>query len=118
MGPGLEPALRGPTWICPSGETHATLPPPAPTVFMSTCGTLSGMLPMRLSTVTRSSPSWTRHTSVLVPPMSQVMTPPKPAAFAAPTPAVTPPAGPESTVWTGVRRARASGMTPPLDAMM
>ena len=50
--------------------------------------------------------------------MSQVMTPPKPAAFAAPTPAVTPPAGPESTVWTGVRRARASGITPPLDAMM
>ena len=84
---------------------------------MSTCGTLSGMLPIRLSTVTRSCPSRTRQTSVLVPPMSQVMTLPKPAARAAPTPAVTPPAGPESTVRTGSRRARARGMTPPFDAM-
>ena len=64
------PALRGPTWRLPSTSSHAIEPPPAPTVCMSICGTLTGKAPTMLSEVITGVRSRTRQTSVDVPPMS------------------------------------------------
>jgi hypothetical protein len=65
-----EPALRGPTWRLPSTSSQAMEPPPAPTVCMSICGTLTGKAPTMLSDVITGVRSRTRQTSVDVPPMS------------------------------------------------
>ena len=46
------------------------LPPPAPMLLISSCSTLFGSVPTRPSVVMANCPSRTRHTSVLVPPMS------------------------------------------------
>ena len=69
-GPGDAPALRGPTWRLPSTSSQAMEPPPAPTVCMSICGTLTGKAPTMLSDVITGVRSRTRQTSVDVPPMS------------------------------------------------
>ena len=51
--------------------------------------------------------------SVLVPPMSMVMMVPAPTRSAKCAPAMTPPAGPDSTVWTGRARADSRVIKPP-----
>jgi hypothetical protein len=79
-GPGNAPAERGPTVRKPE-VTAAMLPPPAPTVLMSICRILTGKAPTRPSVVMVNSPPRTRHTSVEVPPMSQVITSGKSAAW-------------------------------------
>ena len=94
------------------------LPPPAPTVLMSIWVDFSGIPAMTPSFFTVGVRSRIMLTSVLVPPMSQVMRSRAPAAAAACTAATTPPAGPDRTVVTGKRRARSRESTPPLDAMM
>src|SRR6266478_1315610 len=50
-GPGAAPALRGPTWRLPSTSSHAIEPPPAPTLCMSSWGTLTGKAPSMPSDV-------------------------------------------------------------------
>ena len=94
------------------------LPPPAPTVLMSICADFSGIPAIWPSFFTVGVSSRIMLTSVLVPPMSQVMRSRSPAAAADCTAATTPPAGPERTVATGKRRARSTESTPPLEAMM
>ena len=42
MGPGIAPALSGPTWRMPAVLTRAIDPPPAPMVWMSIIGTRTG----------------------------------------------------------------------------
>ena len=62
-------------------------------------------------------PSMTRHTSVLVPPMSKVTASGKPAATAAAAPASTPAAGPDSSRAAGRSAASSSGTSPPADVI-
>jgi len=69
-GPGEAPALRGPTCRLPSTSSHAIEPPPAPTLCMSSWGTLTGNAPSMPSDVVSGARSRTRQTSVEVPPMS------------------------------------------------
>ena len=59
-----------------------------------------------------------RQTSVLVPPISQVIRLRVPSSVPSRTAAATPPAGPESTVLMGRRAARSAVETPPLEVMM
>src|SRR5439155_1851510 len=63
------------------------------------------------------APPVTRHTSVLVPPMSTVTASGYPAATAAADPARTPPAGPESSSATGTSAASAAGSRPAADVI-
>ncbi len=93
-------------------------PPPAPMVWMSTIGSLSGNGPIMPSLVTSGRPSRTRQMSALVPPTSMEMMSPKPAARPTPTAPTTPAAGPESTVCTGCRTQVAALVTPPSDFMI
>ena len=96
----------------------AMLPPPAPMVWMSTIGSLSGNGPIIPSLVISGRPSRTRQMSALVPPTSIEMMSPKPAARATPTAPTTPAAGPESTVCTGSCMHVAALVTPPSDFMI
>ena len=81
-------------------------------------GRLMGRWSMRPWVVTTGRPRWIRATSQLVPPMSKVMRSSMPALPLAATDEITPPAGPESTVATGMRAAVRKVETPPLDCMM
>ena len=63
------------------------------------------------------SPSSTRPTSALVPPMSIVSARSKPAARAAAAAPITPPAGPESASDAAWRAASAAARTPPPDVI-
>ena len=68
-----------------------------------------------LSVLVAGRPDSIRHTSVLVPPMSQVMksaSATEPAIQVAPA---TPPAGPERIVRTGRVRAVSRSITPPAE---
>ncbi len=57
-GPGIAPALRGPTCSMPPRSRCAMLPPPAPIVCTSIIGSRSGMRKSRLvSSATSGSPS-------------------------------------------------------------
>ena len=58
--------------MSPLGEIATMLPPPAPTVLMSTCCDLTGKMPSLPAPVIVKLPSRMRQTSVDVPPMSQV----------------------------------------------
>ena len=93
-------------------------PPPAPIVWMSTIGSLSGNGPIMPSLVTSGRPSRTRQMSALVPPTSIEMMSPKPAERPTDTAPTTPAAGPDSTVCTGWRTQVAALVTPPSDFMM
>ncbi len=73
---------------------------------------------MRPWVVSAGLPSWMSATSQLVPPMSKVMMFRMPARRLMPSEAMTPPAGPESTVATGFFAALPNVATPPLDCMM
>ncbi len=59
----------------------------------------------------------TRHTSVLVPPMSKVTASGKPHASAMAAAAATPPAGPDSRSDTGTSAARSMGTSPPAEVI-
>src|SRR5438034_6472934 len=73
---------------------------------------------MRLSVVVSGRPSRTRQTSVLVPPMSYVMKSVIPARAAVKQPWLTPPAGPDTVVRIGSRRAVSTVIIPPLDPIV
>ena len=74
------------------------LPPPAPSVWMSTIGTLTGRRSSSLSWVRRTSPLYESDTSKLVPPMSMEMLFGFPACWAMATAPMTPAAGPDKMV--------------------
>ena len=118
MGPGSAPALSGPTWSAPTESMRAMVPPPALTVWMSSMGRLMGRWLMRPWVVTTGRPWWISATSQLVPPMSKVMMLSMPTLPLAPSDEITPPAGPDSTVATGMRAEVLKVETPPLDCMM
>ena len=86
-------------------------------VWMSSEGRRIGNPAARRPAAGSGTPSRTRHTSVLVPPMSKVMAPSKPAATAAADPAITPPAGPDSSNATGRSAASPVGMSPPAEVI-
>src|SRR3954447_2758346 len=115
MGPGLAPALRGPTLRVPSGESHAIDPPPAPTVTTSIIGILLGYAPTVPSVVSAGCPSTTTVTSVDVPPPSNVTTWANPAACATTAAPSAPAAGPDSTVVIGWCTTSSADSTPPFD---
>ena len=101
MGPGIAPALSGPTVRMPAAFTRAIDPPPAPMVWMSIIGTRTGRpYPISLSAVTAGRPSRITPTSKLVPPMSQLITFRCPARRATWAAAFTPAAGPDIRVLT------------------
>ena len=79
------------------------LPPPAPSVWISTVGTLIGSRSISPSLVRRTSPLYERQTSKLVPPMSTEIVFRWPARLARMTPPMTPAAGPDSTCAPGYR---------------
>jgi hypothetical protein len=84
---------------------------------MSITGIATGC-PAISSSRVRSGLPGQSDTSVEVPPMSKEMTDSCPARRAQVSAPITPPAGPERTVWTGSRRARATGSAPPFEPMM
>src|SRR5690349_18492438 len=114
MGPGTAPADRGPTLRAPSGEIHATEPPPAPTVTTSIMGIRLGYAPTLPSVVSVGSPSRTTLTSVLVPPPSRVRTLGTRALRASRPAPRAPAAGPLRTVVMGRRAPSVADATPPL----
>ncbi len=96
-GPRRRTGALGPTRTAPPASRQTIEPPPAPTVWMSTIGSLIGNPPTDRSSVRSARPPEIRHTSVEVPPMSNEIafsTPASSATRAAPT---TPPAGPETS---------------------
>ena len=97
---------------------HAMLPPPAPTALISVWGVRFAYGPTNCSLVSGTTSSSMRQTSVLVPPMSQVMRLGRSSRRPRSAAAATPPAGPDSTVATGSRRARSAVATPPFEVMM
>ena len=73
------------------------LPPPAPTVWMSSIGSRTGRPATSRSVDRPGRPSRISETSQLVPPMSKATASPAPI----PTAAATPPAGPDSSSRAG-----------------
>ena len=90
-------------------------PPPAPIVWMSRDGNRTGYPPIDRCAAGAGSPPCTRHTSVLVPPMSKVMASGKPLATAAAAAARTPAAGPDRRSAAGSVAATAAGRSPPAE---
>ena len=73
------------------------------------------MPPPTLYSVARdTSPSSTIEALAVVPPMSKVTIWVRPSFFASACAPTTPPAGPDSTMFTGMRAASASVISPPL----
>ena len=85
-GPGIAPALSGPTRSAPPASRQTIEPPPAPTVWMSTIGSRIGKPPTVRSAVRSALPPTTSDTSVEVPPMSKAI------AFSIPARSATRPA--------------------------
>jgi hypothetical protein len=79
----------------------------------STDGARTGNSPTAVSRVIAGAPPKQVATSVEVPPMSNVRIRSRPARVATYAAPCTPPAGPESTVWTGVERAESRLIKPP-----
>jgi hypothetical protein len=98
-----------------SSETSAIDPPPAPTLRTSSVGALAGKAPTSVEREIVGMPSTITETSVDVPPMSKAISFGRPDLRAIITVEVTPPAGPESTVWTGRSEAAAALISPPSD---
>ncbi len=94
------------------------LPPPAPTVTMSTAGARIGLPPISWRAVTGGTPSGIRHTSSEVPPMSSETSWPSPYRAPRATAPATPAAGPDSTSRWAWSAARSAGRQPPLDCMI
>ena len=116
-GPGKAPALRGPTSIIPPSPNHAMLPPPAPKVAIASCGDRLGKPVTCCSVVSGRTRSSIKQTSVLVPPISQVIKFESPVSLPSSMAAATPPAGPDNTVCTGNSPARFGPTTPPFDVI-
>ena len=93
-------------------------PPPAPTLRTSRVGTLAGKEPTSVEREMVGSPSRITDTSVDVPPMSNASTRLNPVRRAMAAVLVTPPAGPDSTVWTGRREAASALINPPSERTM
>ena len=93
-------------------------PPPAPIAETLTTGIISGKSPTSVLAVNSGTPAWQSEMSVLVPPMSKVMSCSRPAAEPTRVDATTPDAGPESTVSMGRSRAVPTLNDPPLLAVM
>src|SRR2546421_3580132 len=96
---------------------RAMAPPPAPMLWMSRAGSRKGRPAIVRWAAGSGTPPRTRHTSVLVPPMSSVITSGNPAAMAAAAPAWTPPAGPDSSSVAGLAAAWSIGTRPPADVI-
>ncbi len=116
-GAGNRPALSGPTTSAPPGSSRATDPPPAPMVRIASDGRRTGSPATRRVPVGAGTPPCTRHTSVLVPPMSNATASPKPHARATAAAARTPPAGPERSRRAGCAAASDNGTRPPADVI-
>ena len=91
-------------------------PPPAPMVWISSIGTATGMPATRASVVMRGAPS-NRATSVLVPPMSNVIRRSTPSCSPTARAATSPPAGPDSTILAALPAASRASITPPAECM-
>ena len=88
-------------------------PPPAPIDSTWTAGARTGKSPTRVSRVIVGSPPMHAATSVDVPPMSNVSRRSYPARAPMKVAPPTPPAGPDSTVWTGISVAASRLIRPP-----
>src|SRR5438093_1149324 len=115
IGPGVAPALSGPTRSAPPASIHARLPPPAPTDSMSMTGMAIGKVSITASVVQVGSPLGRAEKSALVPPMSKVTRFLDGLFRDKATAAATPPAGPLSTKSTGRRATAEWTATPPPD---
>jgi hypothetical protein len=102
----------------PPLSIQAIEPPPAPIVRMSIIGIWIGT-PHSISKaeVKLSLPPTMVETSVEVPPMSSVTRRSMPVSSATCRPAMTPPVGPETTMWTGAFAAASKVISPPFDRM-
>src|ERR1019366_5264504 len=119
-GPGSARALSGPTRRRPPGSTHAIEPPPAPMLRTSTEESPvrwpANGSPSHVSLVNTRSPSRTRLTSKLVPPVSQTITSPLPVSVPATVRAATGASeGPERTDHSGQSINSDIGTTPPAE---
>ncbi len=90
-------------------------PPPAPIECTASIGSRNGRpASMRVSVIS-AAPSTTRHTSVVVPPMSKVSARGNAISRANCTQADTPAAGPDIAMVIGRARAAASGTIAPAE---
>ena len=109
-----RPRCAGPTRSAPPSSIQAMLPPPAPTVWMSSIGSRTGS-PATVRSVERPAPPpRISETSQLVPPMSKAIASRAPPEAST---AATPPAGPDSSSRAGCAAASASEHRPPLDCI-
>ena len=81
----------------------------------STAGARTGKSPTFVSLVISGRPDTQTATSVDVPPMSKVRMRSNPAWVATKEAPLTPPAGPERTVWTAFLQADSRLISPPSD---
>src|SRR5207245_3347618 len=96
-------------------SSWAIEPPPAPTVCTSSAGSRIGKPATTRSEAGSGTRPRTRHTSVLVPPMSKLTASAKPHAAAISAAARTPPAGPDSN--NDAAGAPDTGTSPPAEVM-
>ena len=115
-GPGSAPADCGPTRR-PPASSHASEPPPAPIVWMSTRDISTGRPSSSVSIETLGCPSTIRLRSKDVPPMSMQRRFGRPVERDRAAPPIVPPTGPESSVCTGCSRALRAVVMPPFDCM-
>ena len=101
----------------PPASTAAIEPPPAPMVCTSSDGMRIGSPATDRSPAGSGAPPCTRHTSVLVPPMSKVTASGQPLATAEAAAARTPPAGPLSSSAAGIRAPSSRVARPPADVI-
>ena len=102
----------------PPLSIQAIEPPPAPMVRMSIIGIWIGT-PHSISNavVNASLPPMMVATSVEVPPMSSVTRWSRPVRPAVWRLAMTPPVGPETSIWIGALAAASRVISPPLERM-
>ena len=102
----------------PPLSIQASEPPPAPMVRMSIIGIWIGTPHSISNAVVKASlPPITVATSVEVPPMSRVTRWSMPVSPATWRLAITPPVGPETSIWIGAAAAASSVISPPLETL-
>jgi len=120
-GPGRAPALWGPTWRPPATDasTQARLPPPMPTVWMSTHGTATvrPYSSARSAAETRLAVLEDGDVGSWSPPCPRSPAEERRSRWVSAAPATAPPAGPERMVCSGDRRTSSGVMEPPADSM-
>ena len=114
-GPGLEPALSGPTFNTPKSSIHAIEPPPSPIEVTETVGTKIGNSPTISPLLYAGAPSKITATSALVPPTSKLSTCERPILLATFDAPITPAAVPDNNIEIGSRLPSSADITPPLD---